>query len=84
MFGGHHWCKLTEQHLDQIGVTGFPVYYSNGECKGKKLREIIQNYSNIENIVFVDDNKNNLFSVNKEFYHDDVKVYCYYFKYINV
>ena len=75
---------ITELHLEQIGVTGFPVYYSNGECKGKKLREILQNYSNIENVVFVDDNKNNLFSVNKEFYHDNVKVYCYYFKYINV
>jgi hypothetical protein len=75
---------ITEQHLKQIGITGIPVYYSNGNCKGKMLREILQNYSDIKNIVFVDDNKNNLFAVNKEFYNDNIKVYCYYFKYINI
>jgi hypothetical protein len=73
---------ITEQHLEMIGVKDIPVYYSNGTCKGKVLKEIIiPNYSTIKNIVFVDDNKNNISSVNKEFYNENIKVHCYYFMY---
>jgi hypothetical protein len=72
--------NITEQHLSQIGVKDIPVYYSYGSCKGKILKEIIiPNYPTINNIVFVDDNKNNISSVNKAFYNENIKVQCYYF-----
>lgn len=72
--------NITEQHLAKIGVKNIPVYYSYGSCKGKVLKEIIiPNYPTINNIVFVDDNKNNISSVNKEFYNENIKVQCYYF-----
>lgn len=74
---------LTEKHLLQIGVNNIPVYYSNGNCKGKKLQEIVKNeYPLTKNIVFVDDNKKNLAAVTKEFHGSDIKVYCYYFKFL--
>lgn len=72
--------NITEEHLAKIGVNDIPVYYSYGSCKGKVLKEIIiPNYPSINNIVFVDDNKNNICSVNKEFYNENIKVQCYYF-----
>ena len=72
--------EITKQHLNEIGVIDIPVYYSNGSCKGKMLREIVAaSFPSIENIVFVDDNKNNISSVNKEFDNRGINVDCYYF-----
>lgn len=73
---------ITEEHMAKIGVTDIPIYYSNGTCKGKILKEIIKDNSTITNIVFVDDNKKNLYSVTKEFHNSYIKVDCYYFKYL--
>ncbi len=73
----------TKQHLAEIGVKDIPIYYSDGwNSKGSKLKNIIvTTYPTIRNIVFVDDNKNNITSVNKVFSSDKgIKVYCYYFK----
>jgi len=72
---------VTEQHLAQIGIVDLPIYYSNGNCKGKVLKEIVvTSYPTIRNIVFVDDNKNNITSVNKVLSNNNIKVHCYYFK----
>ena len=44
------------------------------------LREIVAaSFPSIKNIIFVDDNKNNISSVNKEFDNSGIKVDCYYF-----
>lgn len=59
---------ITEDHLAKIGITNIPVYYSYGSTKGKILREIVASeFPTITTIVFVDDNKNNIISVNREF-----------------
>lgn len=72
--------EITKQHLAEIGVTNIPVYYSSGTCKGKMLRYIVTaRFQWIQNIVFVDDNKNNISSVNKEFDNSGINVNCYYF-----
>lgn len=72
---------LTEKHLEQIGITNIPVYYTNGFCKGKLLQEIIKDYKDIKNIIFVDDLIKNLYSVNKVFHNTDYNVNCYHFNY---
>jgi len=69
---------ITEKHLEQIGVN-IPVYYSNGQCKGKALHDILVEYPTVKNVVFIDDSKINLISVNKILAEkrSDIKVYCY-------
>ena len=72
--------EITVKHLKEIGVTNISVYYSSGTCKGKMLKGIVAaSYPLIQNIVFVDDNKNNISSVNKEFDNSGINVNCYYF-----
>ena len=70
---------ITEDHLAKIGITNIPVYYSYGSTKGKILREIVASeFPTITTIVFVDDNKNNIISVNREFDGDaQIKVKPY-------
>ena len=70
---------ITEDHLAKIGIINIPVYYSYGSSKGKILREIVASkFSTITTIVFVDDNKNNIISVNREFDGDtQIKVKPY-------
>jgi dephospho-CoA kinase len=70
---------ITEDHLAKIGITNIPVYYSYGSTKGKILREIVASkFPTIPTIVFVDDNKNNIISVNREFDGDaQIKVKPY-------
>ena len=70
---------ITEDHLAKIGITNIPVYYSYGSTKGKILREIVASkFPTISSIVFVDDNKNNIISVNREFDGDtQIKVKPY-------
>ena len=68
--------------MTKIGIINIPIYYSNGTCKGKMLKNIIKDYSKINNIVFVDDSKKNLHDVTREFHNIGIKIQCYYFKYI--
>jgi hypothetical protein len=74
---------ITEKHLQQIGVTGFPIHYSHGQPKGAILLEILKDYPDVKKVVFIDDSKINLISVNKVLMENrsDIKVYCYYYKY---
>jgi len=73
---------ITEEHMAKIGITDIPIYYSNGTCKGKMLKEMVKDNSTITNIVFVDDNKKNLYAVTRDFYNSDIKIHCYYFKHL--
>ncbi len=75
---------ITEQHLQQIGVIGIPIYYSHGNTKGNVLLELLKDYPDVKNVVFIDDSKINLISVNKVLLENksDIKVYCYYYKFI--
>jgi len=73
---------ITEEHLSQIGIEGIPIYYSHGSTKGLVLKDIVAStFPDITNIVFIDDNKNNILSVNKEFDDNEgISVKCYYYK----
>jgi hypothetical protein len=70
---------ITEKHLEQIGVTDIPIHYSHGQSKGDILLEILKDYPEVKNVVFIDDNKINLISVNKALMENksDINVYCY-------
>ena len=51
---------ITEKHLQQIGVIGFPIHYSHGQPKGAILLEILKDYPDVKKVVFIDDSKINL------------------------
>ena len=71
--------EITENHLKQLGLHT-QVHYTNGDCKGKMLKEIIKDHSNIKNIVFIDDQLKNLYSVHKEMKNCGISVDCYHFR----
>ncbi len=70
---------ITEKHLKEIGIHNIPVHFSNGDCKGKKLLDILKDYSQVKHVVFIDDQLKNIYNVNKQLKESKCNIDCYHF-----
>lgn len=71
---------ITKNHIDYLGITDIPIWFTGGESKGKHLKTIHTNiFNHHDNIILVDDMDHNLHSVKNTIFDNDANVYCYKF-----